>query len=104
VTDTRVATDRVKLKYSGRWRRHDDIEISDRQKLFIDTDDGPEPLWLWLSDAGMPLPVSAWTDVMSDGNERVLDAFKRAGRDGTANPQARAPRLSPHSLRHFVSA
>lgn len=100
VTDSRVTTDGVKLKYSGRWRRHDDIEISDRQKLFVDTDDGPEPLWLWLSEAGMPLPVSAWTDVMSDANDRVLDAFKIAGRAGTTNPQARAPRLSPHSLRH----
>jgi site-specific recombinase XerD len=100
VTDTRVTTEGVKLKYSGRWWRHDDIEISDRQRLFIDTDAGPEPLWLWLSEAGMPLPVSAWTDVMSDGNDRVLDAFKTASPGGTTSHRARAPRLSPHSLRH----
>ena len=100
VTDTRVTTDGVKLKYSGRWRRHDDIDISDRRNLFLDTGDGPEPLWLWLSEAGMPLPVSAWTDVMSDANDRVFNAFRQIRPGAAVKPGSRAPRLSPHSLRH----
>lgn len=100
VTDTRVTTDGVKLKYSGRWRRHDAIDISDRRKLFIDNGTGPEPLWLWLSEAGMPLLASAWTDVMSDANDRVFNAFKELRPGGTVKPGSRAPTLSPHSLRH----
>lgn len=100
VTDTRLTADGVKLKYSGRWRRPDDIDIADRRRLLLDTGDGPEPLWLWLSEAGMPLPVSAWTDVMSDANDRVFDAFKEIRPGGVVKPGSRAPRLSPHSLRH----
>jgi len=102
VTDISITTNGIKLKYSGRWRRHDDIEISDRLKMFIDTDDGPEPLWLWLSEAGMPLPGAAWTDVMSDGNDRVFNAFKEAREAGRMERDVRPPRLSPHSLRHFA--
>src|ERR1700687_4283619 len=102
VTDISITTNGIKLKYLGRWRRHDDIEISDRLKMFIDTDDGPEPLWLWLSEARMPLPGAAWTDVMSDGNDRVFNAFKEAREAGRMERDVRPPRLSPHSLRHFA--
>lgn len=100
VTDTQVTTSGVKVKYSGRWRQHDDIDIADRRNLFIDNGDGPEPLWLWLSEAGMPLPASAWTDVMSDANGRVLQSFKNTREGDPVKAGSRAPRLSPHSLRH----
>ncbi len=100
VTDIRIGSDTIKLKHSGRWRSHDDIEIADRLCLFTDGDNGPEPLWLWLSESGMPLPVAAWSDVMSDGNNRVDRAFQRARRTGHMDAKTRAPRLSPHSLRH----
>jgi site-specific recombinase XerD len=100
VTDIRIASDTIGLKYSGRWRSHDDIEIADRRCLFIDGENGPEPMWLWLSESGMPLPVAAWSDVMSDGNDRVHGAFQRARGNGHMDAKTRAPRLSPHSLRH----
>ena len=41
-----------------------------------------------------------WTDVFDTANDRVTAIFDGARETGTIHRNVRAPRLSPHSLRH----
>lgn len=100
VSDTKVTTDAISIKYQGRWRNLDNVEIFDRRRLLIAAENGPEPMWLWLSESGVPLPIGAWTDVMSDANDRVSMVFGEAREDRRLRSNVREPKLSPHSLRH----
>lgn len=100
VSEVRLTTHAIKYKFNGRWHSHDSVEISDRTKLFVDNGDGPEPLWVWLNEAGMPMTKDSWTDVLEAANQRVEKAIAQARRIGQIDRNTRAPRLSPHSLRH----
>lgn len=100
VSEIRLTTHSIKYKFNGQWHSHDDIEIDERTRMFVSTDDGPEPLWLWLNEAGMPMPKDSWTDVLAAANDRVETVFKLARDTGRIERNTRAPRLSPHSLRH----
>jgi site-specific recombinase XerD len=100
VTDMRVTTAGVKFRYHDAWHHHDNIEIDVRRSMFITTEDGCEPLWLWLNEAGLPMLKDTWTDVFETANDRVSAIFDRARETGTIHRNVRAPRLSPHSLRH----
>jgi site-specific recombinase XerD len=100
VTDMQVTTASVKFRYHDAWHHHDNIEIDVRKSMFINTEDGREPLWLWLNEAGLPMLKDTWTDVFGAANDRVAATFDRARRAGMIHRNVRAPRLSPHSLRH----
>jgi Site-specific recombinase XerC len=100
VTDMQVTTASVKVRYNDAWHHHDNIEIAVRTSMFINTEDGCEPLWLWLNEAGLPMLKDTWTDVFDTANDRVTAIFDGARETGTIHRNVRAPRLSPHSLRH----
>ena len=48
----------------------DALSATDRQRLFVETDDGLEPAMLWLTEAGMPMPYDSWKKVFSVANVR----------------------------------
>lgn len=100
VTDIQVTTASVKFRYNDAWHHHDNIDTDVRKSLFINTDDGCEPLWLWLNEAGLPMLKNTWTDVFDTANDRVTAVFDRARKTKKIHRNVRAPRLSPHSLRH----
>ncbi|MBO0874090.1 MAG: hypothetical protein J2P19_11925 [Pseudonocardia sp.] len=62
----------------------------DRLNLFTETEDGLEPLALWLSEAGMPLRYRGWSKVF----ERASDRCRELGLQVFA---------SPHMLRHSMA-
>lgn len=100
VTDMQVSTAGVKFRYDNSWHHHDHIEIDVRRAMFINTADGSEPLWLWLNEAGMPMLKDTWTDVFKAANMRVAALFDRSRETEAIHRNVRAPRISPHSLRH----
>lgn len=46
------------------------LDAAARQKLFTEGPGGPEPLMLWLTEAGMPMPYRTWEAVFSTANIR----------------------------------
>jgi hypothetical protein len=75
----------------GRWERLDNLDVSTRKRLLLVEGDEPEPMWLWLTENGLPFDPVSWRNVFDAANERVETVF-----DGTRTPV----RLTPHSLRH----
>lgn len=100
VTDMQVTTAGVKFRYANSWHHHDNIEIAVRRSMFVNTADGSEPLWLWLNEAGLPMLKDTWTDVFKAANKRVATVFDHGRETEAIHRNVRAPRLSPHSLRH----
>ncbi|WP_254708440.1 site-specific integrase [Streptomyces lunaelactis] len=75
----------------------------ERTLLFTDGPHGPEPLWLWLNEQGLPFHPSSWEGVFRTANqrcERVLTPPDRAGLDPH---KVYAPYATPHSARHSFS-
>lgn len=63
------------------------LGAGERMRLFTETDDGPEPMWLWLSESGLPMDYRSWEACFGRANERCarLDV---------------PIRCHPHMLRH----
>ncbi len=51
----------------------DILDSFERQKLFTEGLDGLEPLSLWLTDGGMPMPYRSWETVFYTANERCVE-------------------------------
>ena len=100
VTDLRSTTGSLSLQYDGKWHSHDHVSVTQRQAMFISTEHGREPLWLWLNEVGIPMPKETWTDVFKTANLRVAKAFEEGRGNGIIDRNASTPQLSPHSLRH----
>lgn len=81
-------------------RKLDDLTVAERMLLYTDGSYGPEPLWLWLNERGLPFHVHSWDGVFTAANrrcERVLTPLDRIGLDPH---QVFAPYATPHSARH----
>lgn len=65
----------------------DQLDASQRLKLFRETDAGLEPLQLWLTESGQPMPYLTWEAVFAAANRRCK------GNDVDI-------RCHPHMLRH----
>ena len=89
VTNVRARGQLVLRDAKGRLKEShfDELDASARMHLFRATENGAEPLALWLSEAGMPLPYLTWESVFSD-------ASKRCDRLGVPIS------CHPHMLRH----
>lgn len=48
----------------------DALSAVDRERLFVEGDDGLEPAMLWLTEAGMPMPYDTWKKVFAVANDR----------------------------------
>jgi site-specific recombinase XerD len=89
VTKVRLGRSREVHVY-GRWERLDNLDVDTRMRLLFVSDAGPEPMWFWLTEAGMPFGPTSWRNVFETANEQV----DRGLADRTP------PRLTAHSLRH----
>jgi integrase len=78
------------------------IGPADRMRLFVEGEHGgPEPLWLWLTEGGMPMAYQSWEKVFDAADARVAAVFDEASsRDG----RHRTPiACNPHMLRHSMA-
>ncbi|MFI8991575.1 site-specific integrase [Streptomyces antimycoticus] len=72
----------------------------ERTLLFEEGPHGPEPLWLWLNEQGLPFHPHSWEGVFRTANqrcERVLTPPEHLRKDPH---QVFAPYATPHSARH----
>ncbi|WP_326615316.1 site-specific integrase (plasmid) [Streptomyces scopuliridis] len=78
----------------------------ERQRLFTEGPDGPEPLWLWLTEEGLPMLPDRWNTVFRLANlrceEELLTARERETPRHlrTAEARGRVPWAIPHGTRH----
>ncbi|MEW2068294.1 site-specific integrase [Streptomyces sp. NPDC007346] len=66
--------------------------VEERMFLFIDGPEGPEPLWLWLNESGLPFRPASWENVFRAANERCETVL------GAVSSQS--PFCTPHMARH----
>jgi integrase len=85
------------------------LNVQERQWLFLEGPDGPEPAWLWLSEQGMPLLPDRWNRVFSAANRRcelvlLTPEEREVGRRlRAAEVRGRVPYATPHSTRHSMA-
>ncbi|MGW2328170.1 hypothetical protein ACWC5C_20660 [Streptomyces sp. NPDC001700] len=86
------------------------LDWRERQWLFVEGPEGPEPAWLWLTEQGLPMAPDRWNGVFRGANLRCEEGLltpeerkiKREFR--LAEVRGKSPYATPHSARHFVSA
>ncbi|MFG2327052.1 integrase [Streptomyces sp. NPDC048568] len=82
------------------------LKWRERQWLFLEGPDGPEPVWLWLTEEGLPMLPDRWNGVFRTANlrcEKVLlsEEDRKITRDlRLAEVQSKSPYATPHSARH----
>jgi len=65
----------------------DALGVAERMRLYVEGNGGPEPLWLWLGESGLPMAYRSWEAAFAGSNARC----KRLG----------VPiHCHPHMLRH----
>nr|WP_239086559.1 site-specific integrase [Streptomyces parvus] len=72
----------------------------ERMLLFEEGPHGPEPLWLWLNERGLPFEPDSWESVFRTANkrcERILTPPEHLRKDPH---QVFAPYATPHAARH----
>lgn len=67
----------------------DRLRVSERTRLFRETDHGLEPLWFWLAEDGLPFQSHSWENVFVSATRRCAAVIG----DG-------APYCTPHMARH----
>ncbi|MGW2784919.1 integrase [Streptomyces populi] len=81
----------------------------ERQWLFLEGPDGPEPAWLWLSEEGLPMAPDRWNGIFRAANLRCEEVLltpeereiKREFR--LAEIRGKSPYATPHSCRHSMA-
>ncbi|WP_415853484.1 tyrosine-type recombinase/integrase [Sinomonas sp. G460-2] len=66
--------------------------VQERAMLFTEGPEGPEPLWLWLSESGLPFRPASWEGVFRSATARCAKVLAGSGGD--------APFCTPHMCRH----
>lgn len=51
----------------------DSLDVTERQRLYVEGDAGLEPSMVWLSEAGLPLNHDSWRKVFRRANRRCAD-------------------------------
>ncbi|MGW1040985.1 hypothetical protein [Streptomyces sp. NPDC002547] len=86
------------------------LDWRERQWLFVEGPQGPEPAWLWLTEQGLPMLPDRWNTVFRQANQRCEQALLTPQERETsrllrvAEIRGKVPYATPHSMRHFVSA
>ncbi|UUY52138.1 integrase [Streptomyces yangpuensis] len=81
----------------------------ERQWLFLEGPDGPEPAWLWLTEQGLPMDPDRWNGVFRAANLRCEEVLlteeerKVERRFRLAEVQGKTPYATPHSARHSMA-
>ncbi|PJT45777.1 integrase [Streptomyces albidoflavus] len=82
------------------------LDWQERQWLFLEGPQGPEPAWLWLTEQGMPMLPDRWNQVFTTANSRcertlLTPAERKVSRDlRAAEVRGKTPYATPHSTRH----
>lgn len=76
------------------------LTARERMSLFTDGPRGPEPLWLWLNERGVPFLPHSWEGVFTTANKRCHKVLTPPGRAQLDPYQVFAPYATPHSARH----
>lgn len=80
-------------------RALDLLTWQERVALFVEGPEGPEPLWLWLSERGLPFCPHSWNGVFRTANRRCREVLTPP--DRTRDPhRVYAPYATPHAGRH----
>ncbi|MEU2911929.1 integrase [Streptomyces massasporeus] len=77
-----------------------EADADERMTWFTEGPGGPEPLWLWLNEMGLPFQPHSWNNVFTAANLRcrkVLDPEPERWLDPHGSL---APYATPHSCRH----
>lgn len=82
------------------------LDWRERQWLFVEGPEGPEPAWLWLTEQGLPMDPDRWNGVFRGANLRCEEALltpeereiKREFR--LAEVRGKSPYATPHAARH----
>lgn len=69
-----------------------DATVEERMTLFTQGSAGPEPLWVWLTEAGLPFRPPSWENVFRGATHRCQDVL--------AGVMNEPPFATPHSARH----
>ncbi|CAA0123170.1 Tyrosine recombinase XerC [Mycolicibacterium vanbaalenii] len=85
---------------SGGERELDRFTVSERMTLFHDGPHGPEPMWLWLNERGLPFRIHSWEGVFTTANRRCATVLTPPERVGMDPHKVHAPYATPHSTRH----
>lgn len=92
VSQVRATANGVALRIGGRNHLLNDLAPDVRQRLMVRAEAGPEPLWLWLTEAGTPFAPESWDGVFDAANERVATMLGAAGKTPV--------HLTAHTMRH----
>ncbi|ONI49843.1 site-specific tyrosine recombinase XerC [Streptomyces sp. IB2014 011-1] len=103
----RLAEWRLVTHQSGRlrrvlhWRDQDGVAgqtplgeatVAERMTYFTEGPQGPEPLWLWLNESGLPFRPASWENVFRTASQRCEKVL--------ADVMAEPPFATPHMARH----
>ncbi len=98
-----------RLRPAVRWRTQagvagerplDSLTVAERMLLYTEGPNGPEPLWLWLNERGLPFHPHSWEGVFTTANRRCQQVLTPPNRVGLDPHQVFAPYATPHSARH----
>ncbi|WP_315904466.1 integrase [Streptomyces mirabilis] len=87
----------------------DQLGWRERQWLFMEGPDGPEPAWLWLTEQGLPMAPDRWNGVFRGANQRCEEVLlteeerKIERKFRLAAVRGKAPYATPHSARHSMA-
>lgn len=81
----------------------DSLTWRERACLFTEGPDGPEPLWLWLNEAGLPFQPHSWEAVFRTANQRCKGALEPPAHLRSDPHKVYSPYATPHSARHSMA-
>ncbi|MGY5072350.1 integrase [Streptomyces griseus] len=82
------------------------LDVRERQWLFFEGPEGPEPAWLWLTEQGLPMLPDRWNGVFRLANLRCEEVLlteeeRKIDREfRLAEVRGKTPYATPHSGRH----
>ncbi|MFD5389760.1 hypothetical protein ACFWMG_33565 [Streptomyces sp. NPDC127074] len=85
------------------------LDWRERQWLFVEGPQGPEPAWLWLTEQGLPMLPDRWNTVFRQANQRCEQALLTPQERETspllrvAEIRGKVPYATPHSMRHSMA-
>jgi site-specific recombinase XerD len=77
-----------------------DALAEERMTWYTEGPNGPEPLWLWLNERGLPFQPHSWENVFTAANKRCRAILDPASERRLDPHSSRAPYATPHSCRH----
>ncbi|MCX4757843.1 site-specific integrase [Kitasatospora purpeofusca] len=113
LTDMRLVTEVTRgPKRKVRWTARDGVVFEqlldsltwrERATLFTEGPDGPEPLWLWLNEAGLPFQPHSWDAVFRTANQRCRAALEPPAELRADPHKVYSPYATVHGARHSMA-